>query len=274
MHSIKCSACGFVGWGDAEVCKKCSAQLVPHSAPAPAQFNSLGHNQSYGLRPNAQLKQGLAICSLVIGILNLFTLGLLGVGAILGITLAIVALIRIKQNPSLYGGKGFATAGLVTSILSVAIIVPIGIIAAIAIPNLIASRRAANEGSTIQALRIVLAAESTYASVHGTYGTLEELAAEQLIDSEISAGIRHGYRITIDISNSESDNPIGFQVIAVPLTYPNSGRRSFYVDETGIIRAADAHGRDATKLDDPLNFDGGYSSRTPASRTFDPDAQY
>jgi type II secretory pathway pseudopilin PulG len=272
MNSVKCSACGFVGWGGVEVCKKCGATLMPHSASSPGHSHSFVNRQQDG-RPNAELKKGLAICSLVIGILNLFTLGLLGVGAILGITLAIVALSRIKQNPSVYGGKGFAAAGLVTSILSVVIIVPIAIVAAIAIPNLLAARRAANEGSTIQALRQVSAAEDTYSSLHGTYGTLDQLAAEQLIDGEIAAGTRHGYRIKIDLSNSESDNPIGFQLVAVPLTYPNSGRRSFYVDETGIIRAADARGRDATKFDDPLNFDDGYSSHAPASRRYDPDTE-
>lgn len=273
MHSVKCFECGFVGWADAELCKKCGASLS-HSAGASGQVQGYSSNPPGArTRPISQVKKGLAIWSLVIGIVNLFTLGLLGVGAILGITLAVVALRKINQNPLKYGGKEFATAGLVTSILSFAIIVPVGLIAAIAIPNLLAARRAANEGSTIQALRVVSAAESTYSSVHGTYGTLEELAAEQLIDREIGAGTRHGYLIRIDVSNSESENPVGFQLVAVPLTYPNSGRRSFYLDETGIIRASDAQGRDATKLDDPLNTDNGYS-RAPGSRRYDPDTEY
>jgi type IV pilus assembly protein PilA len=270
MRSFKCSACGFVGWADVEICKKCGVKLLDQSATDPGGTQSFVNNQSDRLPPNAQLRNGLAICSLVIGILNVFTLGLLGIGAILGITLAIVALGRIKRNPSVYGGKGFATAGLVTSVLSVVIIVPVGIIAAIAIPNLLAARAAANEGSTIRALRQVSAAESTYSSIHGTYGTLEELAAEQLIDGDIVAGTRNGYRIKIDLSNSQDADTLGFQLVAVPLTYPNSGRRSFYLDETGVIRAVDSRGRDATEFDDPLNVPATYSSRSPASRKFDP----
>ncbi|MCM3870914.1 MAG: DUF4190 domain-containing protein [Pyrinomonadaceae bacterium] len=268
MNSVKCSVCGFVGWGGVEVCKKCGgATLMPHSASAPDQVPGFINNQPEAGRNNTQLKQGLAICSLVIGIINLFTLGLLGIGAILGITLAIVALSRIKNNPWVYGGKGFATAGLVTSILSVVIIVPIGIIAAIAIPNLLAARRAANEGSTIQALRQVSSAEEMYSGVHGTYGTLEELANEQLISRGIATGTRNGYVIKIEVSKPESRDQIGrFQLVAVPLTYPNSGRRSFYLDETGVIRAGDAHGGDATEFDEPLDSAYEDPSRAPAAR--------
>ena len=272
MNSFKCSACGFVGWGGVEACKKCGATVMPHSASGPDQGPGFSNNPN-ARRSSPQLKKGLAICSLVIGIINLFTLGLLGVGAILGITLSIVALSRIKSNPWVYGGKEFATAGLVTSILSVVIIVPIGIIAAIAIPNLLASRRAANEGSTIQALRQVSSAEATYFSVHGTYGTLEELANEQLINRGIAAGTRYGYLFKI-VSNSNSEKPTGFQLVAVPITYPNSGRRSFYLDETGVIRAADARGRDATEFDDPLNSNYERPSRAPAGRESGRETEY
>lgn len=267
MNSVKCSACGFVGWGGVEVCKKCGATLMPHSASSPGQSHSFVDRQQDG-RPNGELKKGLAIWSLVIGILNFFTLGLLGVGVVLGITLAVVALSRIKNNPSVYGGKEFATAGLVTSILSLLIIVPIGIIAAIAIPNLLASRRAANEGSAIHALRQISSAEYTYASLHGSYGTLEELGTSELINRGIAAGSRHGYLIKINVSKPTSGTQIGgFQVVAVPLTYPNSGRRSFYLDESGVIRGGDARGKDATEFDHPLNLDSGYSTRDPTSRT-------
>ena len=72
----------------------------------------------------------------MIGILNFFTLAFLGIGSIVGITAAGVALSRVKRNPEVYGGRELAIAGLVTNLVSVGMIVPVGIVAAIAIPNL------------------------------------------------------------------------------------------------------------------------------------------
>jgi len=202
------------------------------------------------------LKKGLAVFSLVLGVINLFTIGLLGVGAILGIILALVAMNRVKRDPYIYGGKGLATAGLITSILSLVIMVPIGVIAAIAIPNLLASRRAANEGATISTLRKIHSAEATYQATVGAgeFGTLEQLAAENLIAPEVATGTRYGYQFKVELT-TDTDNLVGFEVTSVPLNYPNSGRRSFYVSENGVIRAADNHGSPATKDDPPLNFD-------------------
>jgi type II secretory pathway pseudopilin PulG len=273
MKSVKCFECGFVGWADAEHCKKCGVGLVPESRGDSYQTQpSYGDYQSsYRGNSHQELKNGLAIFALVIGIVNLFTLGLLGVGAIAGIIVAVVAQNRIKRNPHVYGGKGLATAGLIISILSVVIVVPLGIVAAIAIPNLLASRRAANEGATLATLRKLDDAEFTYQATHasGQYGTLDQLAADQLISPELAAGHRYGYKFTIEITE---DGTAGisprFQIVAVPLTYGSSGRRSFYLDETGIIRGEDNRGAEASELTPPLNADG-YSSSSPPSPRYD-----
>jgi type II secretory pathway pseudopilin PulG len=212
------------------------------------------------------LKKGLAVFSLVIGILNIFTLGLLGVGAILGIVLAIVALMKIKGDPHKYGGKGVATAGLVLSIVSVVIIVPIGIIAAIAIPNLLASRMAADEGSAMASMRKISSAEATFQATNGTYGTMEQLAEPQLVDADLASGKRHGYKFKITAIPAGPSYPMGFEAIAVPLEYGSTGRRSFLVDETGVIRAANNRGGDPTRSDPPVASDTDYSSDSPAPR--------
>ncbi|HKR60985.1 MAG TPA: DUF4190 domain-containing protein [Pyrinomonadaceae bacterium] len=258
MNSIKCSQCGFVCWAGAESCKSCGALLTAGSSAPQA------HNHFMVQR---DLKKGLAVFSLVLGVINLFTVGLLGVGAILGIVLAMVAMNRAKNDPHVYGGKDLATAGLVTSVLSLVIIVPIGIIAAIAIPNLLAARRAANEGATISVLRRIHTAEATYQATagEGSFGTLEQLADENLIAPDLADGLHSGYRYQIELTSGADDEP-GFEVTSVPLSYPNSGRRSFFVNEVGVIRGADSHGSPATKYDPALDFDRVDEFQPPTRR--------
>src|SRR2546423_4058009 len=55
----------------------------------------------------------------------------------------------------------------------------------IAIPNLLATKRAANEGSAVYCLRTITGAEATYRSTAGAgeYGDLSDLYTEGLIDS-------------------------------------------------------------------------------------------
>jgi type II secretory pathway pseudopilin PulG len=270
MNSAKCSQCGFVGWSDAEYCKKCGAAMAVSADPTYQSPQS----QGYGYSPSApfhypgDLKKGLAIGSLVMGIFGFFTFGLLGLGAVIGIVMAISALNKAKRNPSEYGGEALATAGLVTNILALVMIVPMGIIAAIAIPNLLASRRAANEGATIQAIRTIHSGEATFQSLHGKFATLEELGEAQLIRPELATGTRSGYKFRIDVSPRDVLRPDGFGVVVTPVDYPMSGRRSFYLDETGVIRGGDFQGADAKKEDPPLNF-SSYSSRSSSSRSYD-----
>jgi type IV pilus assembly protein PilA len=267
MNSVKCDQCGFVGWANVDTCKKCGATLGPpadNSYEMPQGYaDSQSNNRGVS---TGDLKKGLAIFSLVIGILNILTLGLLGVGAILGIVLATVALMKAKGNPHKYGGKGAATAGLVLSIVSIAIIVPVGIIAAIAIPNLLASRMAADEGSAMASMRRISSAEETFQATHGTYGTMEELAEPQLIDADLASGQRRGYKFKITVIPAGVSYPMGFEAVAVPVEYGRTGRRSFLIDETGVIRAVNNRGGDPTRSDPPLESDTGYSSDTPAPR--------
>lgn len=269
MKSVKCPECGFVGWADAERCKKCGVSRMLDSDPADGSYEPTpSHHYQAADRVYApgELKKGLAIASMVIGILDLFSFGLLGLGAIAGITLSIVALSNAKRNPREYGGQSMATAGLVLSILSIVMIVPLGIVAAIVIPNVIASRRAANESASIATLRSIQSAQQVYQSTHGAgqYGNLDQLAELGLITPELSTGFRYGYKFTVDV-NAGVDGLPRFQAVGVPVSYGSSGIRSFYVDESGVIRAGDNRGGRATERNTPLN-QNGYSSSSPPRR--------
>src|SRR6266550_5938119 len=78
--------------------------------------------------------------------------------------------------------QGFS---LIELLLVVAII---SIISAIAVPNLLASKRAANEGSALSSLRTITSAEATYQATAGagSYGTLSDLNLAGLVDSSLS----------------------------------------------------------------------------------------
>src|SRR5512144_185165 len=80
--------------------------------------------------------------------------------------------------------KGFSLIELLI------VVVIIGIIAAIAIPNLLASRRAANEASAISSTRVVGSSQATYFATSGNnqvYANPQQLCDASLIDGVLAA---------------------------------------------------------------------------------------
>src|SRR5689334_18216606 len=115
----------------------------------------------------------------------------------------------------------------------------IGIIAAIAIPNLLASRRAANEASAISTLRTIGTSESTYSSTlgFGKYGSITDLETAKLVDSSVAganatAKAKSGYLYGIQAKGGDYGS--GYQSASGRVS-DNFGTRNFVSDEAGVI---------------------------------------
>lgn len=190
--------------------------------------------------PAPAQRKGLAIASLSLGIISVPTLGLCFVGGIAGIILGTIALGKIKSNPGVYGGKGLAIAGIITSSLSLLLAIP-GVIAAIAIPNLLKSQQAAHEGAAINDVITIGKAQTLYSVTkgHGRFTNLQTLGAEGLIDLTLASGVKGGYLFSSEpvVSSIQSM----FDTTAKPSVAGTfgAGNRSFGSNETLVVYAAD-----------------------------------
>ena len=110
------------------------------------------------------------------------------------------------------------------SLIELLIVVSIiGIIAAIAIPNLLASRRAANEGSAISSMRTIQSCELTYQATtgHGYYGDLASLRGEFLTDQVLGSGTKSGYHFEVN-PTAVGVNPALFYATACRIQVPDA----------------------------------------------------
>ena len=149
--------------------------------------------------------------------------------------------------------QGFS---LIELLIVVAII---GIIAAIAIPNLLASRRAANEGSAESSLRTLHSCQLAYRATagDGDYGDLATLMANDLIGAELGAGSKSGYTFTATPDNVPAIPT--FFVFAVPTdtaAFSRTGNRSLTIAEDGVLRSrvSDAGPTDHTDATNSANW--------------------
>lgn len=144
--------------------------------------------------------------------------------------------------------KGFSLIELLI------VVVIIGIIAAVAIPNLLAARRSANEGSAVSSLRTLHGAQMTYASSfgNGNYagtvsGTADQVALDQLgtpgamiIDNTLDTGVKNGYIFRGGRTASSSTTAPTFFFSANPTTTSGAsqtGARRFGVATEGVLVA-------------------------------------
>ena len=134
--------------------------------------------------------------------------------------------------------EGFS---LIELLIVVAII---GIIAAIAIPNLLASRRAANEGSAQSSLRTIHSSQATYQATNGNgayAAALADLQGANLIDSVLGGGTKSGYAFTMATDTGGTGATAVFGSVAYPVTtsgVSQTGTRQFGITEVGVMYGA------------------------------------
>ena len=202
-----------------------------------------------------QPRRGFAIASLVLGILGLPTIGLLGVGAMAGIILGVVALVKARNAPAEYGGRGLAVAGIALAVISILLTPVIGILAAIAIPSLLRARISANESAAIGDIRTVISAEAAYQTLNGGYydrleclaapsGCIPAYAGPSVLTPEIArAATKNGYRRVFHPGPAVSPRPpavsptsmMSFAYVGVPEKKGTTGVRAFCGDATGQV---------------------------------------
>jgi len=148
--------------------------------------------------------------------------------------------------------KGFS---LIELLIVVAIIL---IIAAIAIPNLLRSKIAANQASAVGSLRTLNTACIAYSTSYGQFpaaltnlgpvgsGTASSTSAD-LIDSVLSAGQKSGYTFAFTAGTSNQS----YSITATPITAATTGQNMYFTDQSGVIRV-DTSGAGASAGSTPI----------------------
>jgi hypothetical protein len=125
----------------------------------------------------------------------------------------------------------------------------------------------AKEDNAIANLRAVASALETYRRAYGKLPDSLELLGPAppggvsadtagLVDANLAAGNKDGYTIRYNILPADASRPDAdanrdetFNLVASPEMYGKNGRRSFFLDSSGVLRGADKKGGVATSTD-------------------------
>ena len=249
-----CTSCGHeIQQSNVMFCPRCGLRVAPAGSSSPEW--AVPANPSPGA-PIAPETSGLAIGSLVCGILFFFL-----PTAIAAVVMGHISRAEIRRSEGRKSGAGMALAGLVLGYVGISII-PILIISAIAIPNLLRAKMAANEASAVGSLLTLNRSAAVYSTTYGAYpsslaamgpSSLPSSTTANLIDSALASGTKSGY-VFVYYAIFQPRDKVQVEryiITANPVTPGTTGRRFFYTDQSGTIRMESD--RVATADSPPIN---------------------
>jgi type IV pilus assembly protein PilA len=249
MH---CNFCGALLQTGDTFCAGCGRAVVPAAA-------SITNSVSPPMYVASGEPSGKATASLICGIFFFFLPAAIG-----AVVFGHLALAEIKRSGGRLIGGGRAVAGLVLGYIGLAGIPFILIIAAIAIPNLLRARIAANEASAVGSIRTLNTAEYTYSQSYPQVGfacSLTQLGGVTanansmnagLIDNRLMSSVKSGYRFQLGGCTVIDDKFATYTLSAEPIQQGTTGVRSFCSDQTGVIRTVEGYAQDCFDHGSPL----------------------
>ena len=127
----------------------------------------------------------------------------------------------------------------------------IGILAAVSIPRLQRAHMSANECSALASSKSIVRAQvdyynnampHTYANALALLKTGQGAGEVAFLDPALGSGVHSGYTFALAVSIEVNGTYQRWSASCWPIAYGSSGVRSFHVDETGVLRGADASG--------------------------------
>lgn len=236
-----CSKCG-AGLPDGSVfCNQCGQAASTQAGQVPVPGQSAASPATSPYAPTS----GKALASMIAGIFGL----ILFLPAIAAIILGHISRSEIRKSNGQLKGNGMATAGLIMGYGVFAFLPFVLIIAAIAIPNLLRARIAANESSALASIRTINTAMISYNTTYPNIGFASSLSAlggiscnppgsdsACLIDTQLASGRKNGYAFALGAAGKPST---AYQVVAYPLVPNQSGVRTFCSDQSAVIKVGE-----------------------------------